>query len=312
MEEDEEDYPSDPDSDVVLEEEDNANEEDLEDEDDGVNDSNSIYPILIIDPKSVNPDTGKKWLKKEINARMRNHIESRWTDEPTDNGHTPFIFTGAAPGPVGVETTALGVFERFLNDDLVSHIVQASNEYSLTDRYKSRRQKTGPYCKALTKEAFYLWVAVTLLVSLHGKANVQDNWATEEILKTPIFSALMSVDRYLYICSILHTGKKSAKDDANPIWKSQFIVDSLNKSFESSYNLEQEISIDESLMLYRGHHSLIRYIPNKAAKFGFKIYAVASSDTGYLYRFFFDAGEKTRLHQDCPKILNKPGNISIN
>jgi hypothetical protein len=307
MEDEEEDYESNPDSDIILDDGDNVNEDDLEDEDEGIDNNNSIYPILIIDPKSTNPDTGKKWLKKEINAKMRNHIESRWTDEPSDNGHTPFIFTGAAPGPVGVETSALGVFERFMNVELVTHIVVCSNEYALSDRYKARRQKTGPYCAPLTNEVFWLWIAVTLLVSFHGKSNLRDNWATEEILKTPIFSSLMSVDRYLYICSILHTGRDSEKDETNPIWKSQFLVDSLNKSFESSYQLEHEISIDESLFLFRGHHSMIRYIPNKAAKFGFKIYAVASSDTGYIYRFFFDAGEKTTLHSDCPKILNKPG-----
>ena len=67
-------------------------------------------------------------------------------------------------------------------------------------------------------------------------------------------------------------------------------MDVLNKNFETSYNLKAEISIDESLMLYRGHHLLIRYIPNKAARFGFKIYAVAEADSGYVYRFIFDEG----------------------
>jgi hypothetical protein len=62
-------------------------------------------------------------------------------------------------------------------------------------------------------------------------------------------------------------------------------------------------------MLYKGHHSLIRYIPNKAAKFGFKIYALASSSTGYVYRFFFDLGSKTKVLANAPAILNKPGKI---
>jgi hypothetical protein len=119
----------------------------------------------------------------------------------------------------------------------------------------------------------------------------------------------MSVDRYLYLCSILHTGKDDEIDNDDALWKVRFFVDRLNQNFESSWSLGQEISIDESLMLYRGHHSLIRYIPNKAARFGFKIFALACSDTGYMYRFLFDCGSKTRYLPDCPAALNKPGQI---
>lgn len=73
--------------------------------------------------------------------------------------------------------------------------------------------------------------------------------------------------------------------------------------------MKRDISIDESLMLYRGHHSLIRYIPNKAARFGFKIYAFAESDTGYIYRFIFDEGALTHLHPKAPAHFNKTSQI---
>jgi hypothetical protein len=54
---------------------------------------------------------------------------------------------------------------------------------------------------------------------------------------------------------------------------------------------------------------MIRYIPNKAAKFGFKIYAVACSKSGYIYRFFFDMGKRTFIHKEAPNHLNKPGQV---
>lgn len=119
----------------------------------------------------------------------------------------------------------------------------------------------------------------------------------------------MSVDRYLYLCSILHTGKDEDLNTEDALWKVRFFVDRVNRNFETSWSLGQEVSIDESLMLYRGHHSLIRYIPNKAARFGFKIFALACSDTGYMYRFLFDCGSKTRYLSDCPAVLNKPGQV---
>jgi hypothetical protein len=76
-----------------------------------------------------------------------------------------------------------------------------------------------------------------------------------------------------------------------------------------SYNIGQHISIDESLVLYRGHHSYQRYIPNKAARFGFKLYCLADSKSGYCSRFLFDEGSKTRLAENCPGSLSKPGKV---
>ena len=54
MEDEEEDYESNPDSDIILDDGDNVNEDDLEDEEEGIDNNNSIYPILIIDPKPSN------------------------------------------------------------------------------------------------------------------------------------------------------------------------------------------------------------------------------------------------------------------
>ncbi len=96
----------------------------------------------------------------------------------------------------------------------------------------------------------------------------------------------MSHDRYLYICSILHTGKDSEKDyNKPPLWKCSKMIDLVNANFVSSYYLDAEVSID---MLFKGHHSLFRYIPKQ--KFGFKIYALACSTNGNVYRFLFDLG----------------------
>ena len=72
--------------------------------------------------------------------------------------------------------------------------------------------------------------------------------------------------------------------------------------------MSQEVSVDESLLLWKGHHPLQPYIPSKADKWGFKFYALAESSTGYISNLLVDQGRNTLL---LPKnefpALQKPG-----
>jgi hypothetical protein len=66
--------------------------------------------------------------------------------------------------------------------------------------------------------------------------------------------------------------------------------------------------VDESLLLWKGHHSLKRYIPSKANRWGFKFYAVSESKTGYMYRLLLDEGKQTDVSGAISfENLQKPG-----
>jgi hypothetical protein len=58
------------------------------------------------------------------------------------------------------------------------------------------------------------------------------------------------------------------------------LFDMFNEAFKASYNLQREISIDESMLLWKGFSPLQRYIPSKRDRFGFKFFAIACSSTG--------------------------------
>ena len=120
-----------------------------EDEGEGGIQGDTIYPELVIDPKTNNPETNKRWTKKEINEAYRKHVEGRWSEDVPPAPHVPFPFTGHSPGPACLETTALAVLERFITTELLDHIVEASNEYAISSRYKKRRQREGVYSKPI-------------------------------------------------------------------------------------------------------------------------------------------------------------------
>ena len=54
---------------------------------------------------------------------------------------------------------------------------------------------------------------------------------------------------------------------------------------------EQNISVDESRMLFKGRLLMKQYIPLKRARFGIKIFFVCESKSGYAWDFLIYAGQ---------------------
>jgi hypothetical protein len=142
MDPEDSDEESSPGSDISLD----SNEEEEQDEP-GETTQDSIYPVFYIDPKSDNPATQRRWTKKELTSAYAEYLESRWTEDPPPAPHDPFTFTGDCPGPKGTEINALSVFARFFDEVLVGRIVEASNAYRSSERFKNRRTREGSYSK---------------------------------------------------------------------------------------------------------------------------------------------------------------------
>lgn len=245
------------------------------------------------------------------------YIESIWIkerDNTIDFTDEPFI--GPLPGVIHPVTTALQCLELFVTPELVQLIIEKSNEYSQTKRFKARRTEPAAalrsYESPITINCFWSYICIRILISIHRKLDVKSNWSTKPMLATPIFSSILPVDRYLYIESSLHFASDYEQpipgvDEPDKIWKIRNMLTLFNDAFSSSYNLDKHISIDESLLSWKGNHSLKRYIPTKAAQFGFKIYALACSTTGYCKSILMDEGATTRYSKTCPPSLMKPG-----
>ena len=74
------------------------------------------------------------------------------------------------------------------------------------------------------------------------------------------------------------------------LYKLRPVVDSLNKSFWQSRNPREYLSIDESMIKFKGRSSMKQYNPMKPLKSGFKLWCMAD-DEGYIYKFEIYTGK---------------------
>jgi hypothetical protein len=68
-------------------------------------------------------------------------------------------------------------------------------------------------------------------------------------------------------------------------YKVDEFLEILQNNFKKNYTLGEHVSVDESMIKFKGRCSLKQYLPKKPIKRGFKIWTLADSTNGYVYDF---------------------------
>ncbi|KAL6419513.1 hypothetical protein ACFW04_011346 [Cataglyphis niger] len=146
-------------------------------------------------------------------------------------------------------------------------------------------------------------------MSRNKKLRLSEYWSRDKLLKSDIFTDIMSRDRYLTILQKLHFVNHNEKS-SDRLHKISSVCNKLQKSFKDSFSPFQNLCIDESLLLFKGRLSFKQYIPSKRSRFGIKTYVLCNCKTGYVLDVNIYAGSETRITEDTPEI-GKTGNIVL-
>ncbi|XP_072159136.1 piggyBac transposable element-derived protein 4-like [Bemisia tabaci] len=109
----------------------------------------------------------------------------------------------------------------------------------------------------------------------------------------PIFSQLMSRNRFLAIVRFLHFSSNLDQTNGDRMFKIRSVLDYIRAKFKALYKPGQNICIDESLLLFKGRLSFKQYIKTKRARWGIKFYKLCDSLSGYIVDFLLYLGSKT-------------------
>lgn len=134
-----------------------------------------------------------------------------------------------------------------------------------------------------------------MLQGLVKKSQLEFYWSKRASIFTPFFNNCMSGRRFKAIRKYLHFMDKETYDpETHPNSKLHKFYDLyayLNSKFKSSYLPGRDISIDESLMKWKGRLSWKQFIPLKRARFGVKFFVLAEANSGYVWNTFIYTGK---------------------
>ncbi|XP_039751814.1 piggyBac transposable element-derived protein 4-like [Pararge aegeria] len=197
------------------------------------------------------------------------------------------------PGPTVQEDTPIKIFKSIWDRSVMEKIVKETNYYAWQKIAAAAEVEDGIKPKSrlyqwedTTVAELYKFFGIMIYMGICYRSRIDEYWTTG-ILGMPEFRKLMSKNRFLLLLRFLHFVDN---DELGPnirgyerkVSKVVNIVEHCNKKFGEIYIPHRAISIDESLLLWKGRLSWIQCIRSKAARFGIKTYELCEAETGYL------------------------------
>jgi len=141
------------------------------------------------------------------------------------------------------------------------------------------------------------------------KPTARSYFLKRRVISTLGFADVISRERFELICKFLHfIDNESLPTYQGPpiLFRIYPVICHLNMKFQTLYLPNQNIVIDESLTLWKGHLSIRQYLPLKFSKFGMKTFELCESRTGYLWCFLvytdkITVWQSSLITSDTPK-----------
>jgi hypothetical protein len=127
----------------------------------------------------------------------------------------------------------------------------------------------------------------------------------------------MPEKRFFILLKFLHFVDNDAyRGQVSPkFYKVKPVFDHLVGKFSASYVPENQLSIDESLLLWKGRLGWKVYIPKKRSRFGMESFKLCEAKTGYVWNMLWYTGSETELKSEIHGIdishYTKPSKIVL-
>ena len=115
-------------------------------------------------------------------------------------------------------------------------------------------------------------------------------WSGNKFLGNQGFKDVMPIKRYEKLNQYMHANNSATdipvdQPGHDKLHKIRPLIDSSLHNFSVRYKPNQNQSVDEAMVPYRGRYSAKQYIPSKPTKWGFKIWMRCDSKSGYCHEY---------------------------
>ena len=115
-------------------------------------------------------------------------------------------------------------------------------------------------------------------------------WSRSHFYKNDMLSSVMSRERFQSIMRFLHLGNEPQQPH-DRFSKVRFLINHLNNTMPEIYTPQKELSLDESMVLWRDWLMFRQFIKDKRHKYGVKFFDLYMTD-GLLLKVKIYCGTK--------------------
>lgn len=217
-----------------------------------------------------------------------------WTEVCSSSGQPPPLARGSGPFIVlAPQASPIDFFNLLFPQSLWSSLVTETNRYA----------QSKPSHQEDTNEAeMKAFIGITLAMAIHKLPQLRNYWSEHWVLGVPQYRQIFPRNRYCYLFSNIHLVDNAQclpRDDPlhDRLFKVRPLISKLNETFGEHYSPSRNVSVDESMVRFKGRSTLKQYLPMKPIKRGFKVWCLSCSCCGYLLQFQVYTGKEADAEQ---------------
>lgn len=153
---------------------------------------------------------------------------------------------------------------------------------------------------ALTSDDLNNFFGILLLSGYHSLPFEAHYWSHQPDLGVPLVASCMTRNRFWDIKWRIHLADNHNLEKGNKLAKVSPLYTLLNNNLKKFGIFHADLSIDESMVPYYGHHSSKMFIRGKPVRVGYKVWTLTSSD-GFPYALTIYQGMKGKTAVGTPK-----------
>lgn len=181
-------------------------------------------------------------------------------------------------------------FEKLFDENIVAHIVHQTNLYAEQNESKKWIVTSNQEMKA--------FIGCLILMAIHRLPSIDHYWSTDPALRVEVIAKVMTVKRFKKILENIHLNDNEnqatrTEPTYDKLFKLRPLIEMLQKNISNKefYQPSSFLSVDESMIAFKGRSALKQFQPNKPIKRGYKVWCLADSVTGYIIGFIIYTGK---------------------
>ena len=238
--------------------------------------------------------SGEEMSDYEVDSKVWKEIESESDEEfMADHGLVEEVTSALDDNIIN----PIDCYRHFITDEIIDLMVRETNRYAeqyLRSHDISRRSKYREW-KATTHEEMLKFFGIIIEMGLVQMPQMNHYWSSSQLYGLEIIRSAMPRERLELILKFWHFSNNNNKNSyQDRLFRLKPLSDLLKERFSSVYTPDSVISIDETMIPWRGRLVFKQYIPGKAQKYGIKMYKLAALN-GYTWNYIIYTGEQESM-----------------
>ena len=227
----------------------------------------------------------------DMDSQVWSEIESESDNEfSEDYGMMEEVSTNSEDGVIN----PIDCYRHFITDEIIHLMVRETNRYAeqhIQTQKLTKRSKTLQW-RPTTNEEMFRFLGIILEMGLVQMPEIDYYWSKSKLFGSEVIQNTMSRDQFELLLKFFHfSNNQEVHADQDRLFKLRPLLDLLRARFKSIYIPGSVISIDETMVPWKGRLLFKQYIPGKAHKYGVKIYKLAATN-GYTWNFMIYTGKQ--------------------